>query len=595
VRKAVSGLVTGLLATAVILVGSTANAGPPEEPLQWVTDPPQLLKEITPGTSGSEFGDEFVTVGGHSFFAAGTGDDVELWVTDGTSAGTKRLVDINTGPAGSHPANLVEIEGRLVFFATDATGGREPWVSDGTAAGTMRLEDINGGPADGVGAGEAAALRSLDRLYFAGTDSAGNSEPWVTDGTPAGTTKLAEINADGGSDPVEFTAYRYGVLFSASTADLGREPYVSDGTPAGTHLLADVFPGPGSSDAHNFSSSGDGSFLFAAQSSEGNQELQQSVGPTGPVSLLKELNPGPEGSHPAELITYGDETVFVATNGAGSRELWITDRTPAGTDQVSELGPGADPRDLAYAFDGVNGFYFSADAGGTGRELWVLRGRFMQHELEAFRVADLEPGPGGSDPRQLEHHFEAYNVELNFYDIGQAFTAETSAAGRELWTVEGNTAASTSRRTDLMPGPGDGVVKILRVDEQSVIFVGDDGRTGPELYVTNLLRRLVKTPARIRLVAPHRRYSYATAARKRIKLVVLNTGEHSNYGRVSILERGKVVGEATSFRDRTVVRITKRLTVGRHRLVARFSGNYFYLKTLSKPVTIRVLPRPKGR
>jgi ELWxxDGT repeat protein len=77
----------------------------------------------------------------------------ELWVTDGTAAGTHLVADINPGtytspggasyPNSSSPSDLTAIgDGRVVFSAHDGTNGTELWVTDGTAAGTHLVDDI---------------------------------------------------------------------------------------------------------------------------------------------------------------------------------------------------------------------------------------------------------------------------------------------------------------------------------------------------------------------------------------------------------------------------------------------------------------------
>src|SRR5437660_1690432 len=76
-----------------------------------------------------------------------TADDlthgIELWITDGTAAGTVLVKDINPGPGGSFPSNLTNVNGTLFFTAFDPINGTELWLSDGTAAGTVLVKDIS--------------------------------------------------------------------------------------------------------------------------------------------------------------------------------------------------------------------------------------------------------------------------------------------------------------------------------------------------------------------------------------------------------------------------------------------------------------------
>ncbi|MBA2255009.1 MAG: hypothetical protein H0W07_07850, partial [Chloroflexi bacterium] len=51
----------------------------------------------------------------------------ELWKSDGTATGTKRVADVNPGSASSIPNDLVNVGGTLFFEASDGTSGYELW------------------------------------------------------------------------------------------------------------------------------------------------------------------------------------------------------------------------------------------------------------------------------------------------------------------------------------------------------------------------------------------------------------------------------------------------------------------------------------
>jgi len=66
---------------------------------------------------------------------------VEPWVSDGTSAGTHLLKDIN--PAGnSNPSWFDDFSGVTLFEVTDPTNGEQLWRTDGTSLETILISTI---------------------------------------------------------------------------------------------------------------------------------------------------------------------------------------------------------------------------------------------------------------------------------------------------------------------------------------------------------------------------------------------------------------------------------------------------------------------
>ncbi|MGD8453482.1 MAG: PEP-CTERM sorting domain-containing protein [Phycisphaerae bacterium] len=167
------------------------------------------------------------------------GYDRELWTSDGTEAGTVRVLDINPGPAGSIPTSFTRLGNELIFQARESTHGIELWRTDGTETGTTLLKDINP-----TGSGAPTMLTQIDNyVYFNASNGVDGAEVWRTDGTAAGTLQIADINPTGASDPLYFTALNDGVVFTADDGVHGIELWWTDGSEAGTHMIKDINPG----------------------------------------------------------------------------------------------------------------------------------------------------------------------------------------------------------------------------------------------------------------------------------------------------------------------------------------------------------------
>jgi ELWxxDGT repeat protein len=172
-----------------------------------------------------EYPHDMVALHGKLYFSAGSGapEGEELWVSDGTRSGTRRVKDIRPGAAGSEPASLAVAGGRIFFAADDGSHGRELWVSDGTTRGTVLFKDLEPG-ATGSSPSDVAAIS--DWLFFSATTAGSGAEPWVSDGTVDGTRALDEVApGPASSSPRDFIRSGWDVFFTAEDGSTGRELY----------------------------------------------------------------------------------------------------------------------------------------------------------------------------------------------------------------------------------------------------------------------------------------------------------------------------------------------------------------------------------
>lgn len=126
-----------------------------------------MVKDIRPGSGyGFYFGltDTLVNVNGTLFFTTNNGvNGVELWKTNGTAAGMVLVKDITPGASGTNLTDLTSVGGKLFFRGPGTGSSLALWVSNGTSAGTLKLApnglalpglangsplitDVNGGP-----------------------------------------------------------------------------------------------------------------------------------------------------------------------------------------------------------------------------------------------------------------------------------------------------------------------------------------------------------------------------------------------------------------------------------------------------------------
>lgn len=338
-------------------------------------DAPQKIKDINPGVSSSSplglsvFNDNV-------YFSAKDGSNGrELWMTDGTEAGTQLLKDINPGSEDSKPLSFLEYNGNLLFTADDGTHGKELWITDGTNQGTEMVKDIRTGISDGY----ARRFTEYDgKVYFRARGDNNGVELWVTDGTESGTYMFKDINPgdlNSGSSPGGFTVYNGNLYFYADDGNSGRELWVSDGTASGTSMLKDINPGEGDSYPSGLIVF-DGVLYFGATDGT-NSGLWSTDGTTAGTTLVSSVSGRPR----YEMMKYDGRIYYIASDANGDGKLWTSDGTTAGTEEVStpSIAPntnpfylGEDPSRRSNFIVFGESLFFTADYDNNGLKMYKL-------------------------------------------------------------------------------------------------------------------------------------------------------------------------------------------------------------------------------
>ncbi|MBC6994815.1 choice-of-anchor D domain-containing protein [Neolewinella lacunae] len=428
---------------------------------------PVLVKDINPGTENAS-PTRFFPYGDRLLFRANDGQTgVELWITDGTEAGTNLIQDINLGDTVSqgnaNPDNFIIYNDRVYFKARSASFGDELFVTDGESAGLIK--DIQ------EGSGNANPFDMVllnDRFYFTANDGVNSSELWSSDGTTEGTNLVVDIRPGNAGNPINKTIFGNQIVFTGNDGANGSEVWITDGTAEGTRMIKDIRPGSANSLPSQFFVFNDEVYFRANDGSNGT-ELWKSDGTEEGTVLVKDIRPGSGNSSPGDFFVAGGKLCFVADDGVAGSEIWTTDGTEAGTTLLTDLNPNgsSDPSDFLVLLDGQF-VLFAADNGASGKELFslLIDGEDFDVELSA----DLEPGAGSSNPR-----------DFVFTGAAVYFSAETTEAGRELYEFE-VIGESPERVSDIFPGEGSSNINSLTRVGRDLYFAATDTVVGTELY-----------------------------------------------------------------------------------------------------------------
>lgn len=293
----------------------------------------EMLAGFTTFTDGNV--SETIKIGNKLFFTAA--DSVhgrELWITDGTTAGTYMVKDIVPGSAGSLSINFYSFSGNfkgILFFQVNTSGPeRGLWRSDGTESGTWLVHDLY--------------IDSYNYYLtdFAATDSvlffaANSTTLWRTNGTASGTYILDYFQIIR-----NLATFKNNLYFSAGNNNAGEELWKTNGATGKTVLLKDLNGAFGASLPCNFYATGNALYFTAATNA--GWELWKTTGSESGTQIVKDINPGGNGALDYYTTTFmtsiGNTLYFRGNDGVAGFQLWKTDGTETNTVKVSNIPDG---------------------------------------------------------------------------------------------------------------------------------------------------------------------------------------------------------------------------------------------------------------
>jgi ELWxxDGT repeat protein len=387
---------------------------------------------------------------GHVYFVANDGfRGQEMWRTDGTAAGTILLKDITPGPGSTRFTEPVSFDGSMYFFANNKL-----WKSDGTTDGTVR---VGRGTWGTFYAGDLVVFQ--ESIYFIGSGAEGIGL-YRSNGAVSGTKRVAAFNSvsrlwAAPNGLVVLANHDYSIrrsdAFYLSDAEgnvVDAGPYLDYFHPE--HTVAEF----------------DGA-LFISMPLRG---LWRTDGTLAGSKWVAPQYAAAMGVLGERLLLQVPSWYSWQSQGA----LWSSDGTPAGTVKVVEL---------VHDTTALSGH----------QEMFIVSGRSVfvtsawDEDRQVFELWSSDGTADGTVSIKLPNPPTIQWVELLAAAGNNAYFGVYRQRHTELWKTDG-TAAGTKYIRNVEIGithPG------LTYDTEgfafgdSVLFAGDDGATGWELWSSN--------------------------------------------------------------------------------------------------------------
>ena len=486
-----------------------ANNEDGDENLYTVTKDGGAVKLVPNGVRAQRFaftGPDLEALDGRYPFVANAPDaGTEAWGTDGTPAGTERLLDANPGPTDSDVSQFFAWQDHFYFTASNNAGTYRLYRTDGSASGTEEIGPLFADDGDAqrllgaAGNGEQALFRTVGTtnfvenlwrydgttleqiragfatrtlfatdggIYLSGQELTGNTTGYELYYLPDGATDVALLRdiapGPSSSRPFGFRGVNGTVFFTAQTPEEGRELWTTDGTAAGTQLLADTYAGRGDfTNGFDLEVLDETLYLIGFTPDTGFELFRADE---GGVSLVRDIIPGATNSNPRGLRAFGDSLYFAAATPDAGSELWSSDGTAAGTQRILDLHPGEGSSNPSELTEVGGELFFVANDGSSGYEVWLLGRPVNTREPSPAGPLAVFPNPAATR-LTVELPETLSNGRLELYDgHGRLLRLQYvgAAAGRLQFSVSRFPAGSYTLR--LVGSDRVWVAPFLRVD-----------------------------------------------------------------------------------------------------------------------------------
>jgi ELWxxDGT repeat protein len=392
-----------------------------------------MVKDLTPGPGSNtmyatDHISDFRESNGRLYFQAVAVNYLDLWTSDGTTAGTYQITSSNNPGFAWYGSWATPYNGQTYFAGLGKSDyySLELWKTDGTVAGTMRVHENIG---DG-GSNNLMATELNGKLYFIG-----KAELWQTDGTKEGTQIVKLFGGQQSSYPMYMTDVNGQLFFEAKGGD-NRTLWKSDGTEAGTVSLSETLM-----HATHITNINNTAY-FGGFDSHGDELWKSDGTPEGTI-MIKNITDNLSGTFqstsPSNIFEYNGKAYFGAHTPFHNPHLWYSDGTPGGTQPVNPAQPPGPPA-FPEQFTIAGGKLFMTGIGEKGNELYVYDG--INYPV---LTRDLKL-----------HYLGSHPINLTEFNGILYFQADNRSNGYELHRSDGTLAGTyvikDIRREDLGSG-----------------------------------------------------------------------------------------------------------------------------------------------
>ena len=312
--------------------------------------------------------------------------------------------------------------GKLLFPGHSEANGHEPWVTDGTLAGTHMVKDIMPGSSTSLG-DPFPLFQGFDfqgRAYFLGQDETHGMQLWVSDGTEAGTTQFAAVNDPGETGAITLEWSKNDDHFTVATPEgiLSSDGITTELIHPGSMVQVKI---PGI----NYTVSPEGWMYFIAM--ENPWRLYRTKGTAATTEAV--LGTSETQIYPFMAEMNGMLYAF-ATPSGGNTELRRLDPAAGTTSTVKVFSPitngsGSNTNFFGFRVLGSN-IYFCAIEGNTHRQYWRSDGT----TAGTVMISNFQPNPVNGGPNPSSNNMISFAGHF-------VFAANSEVVGVELFAAEG--------------------------------------------------------------------------------------------------------------------------------------------------------------